>query len=196
MKRIKLSKKRTGYLVAFLIFVGILVWAFVSAAIITHNFHRNQLSGDADKQEMNTSDIILTETHAGRKYWEIYGVTGSYSSDNKIATLNKVTGNFYGKDNNVSMSFISSKGTYDSEKKQIILYKNTHIVIKDGTALNCDKLIWAGSDTDIVATGHVKIQRGTQLVATAQKAMISADYGDFKIVGHTVSKLYDVKEKK
>src|SRR5574344_1741204 len=141
MKFIKLSKKRTTYLTALIVFVGILLWAFLSAAIITHNFHRSQLSGDADKQELNTSDIILTETHAGRKYWEIYGVTGSYSSNNKVATLNKVTGNFYSKDNNVSMSFVSSKGTYDSEKKQIILYKNTHIVIKDGTSLNCEYIL-------------------------------------------------------
>jgi LPS export ABC transporter protein LptC len=196
MKFKKLSKKRTAYLTAFLIFAGVLIWAFLSAAVITHNFHRSQLSGDANKQELNTSDIILTESRGGKKYWELYGAKGAYSSDNKTAVMSNVTGNFYDKSNSVSMSFLSSKGTYDAEKKEIILYNKTHIVIKDGTSLYCDRLVWSGSDKAIVATGHIKIQRNKQILSTANKAVISSDYATFKIIGHTKTRLYDLKEKK
>lgn len=196
MERLKkLGKKKISYLVALLLFVGVLAWAFISAGVITHNFNRNQLIGTGDKQALDISDIILAETKEGKKYWEIYGETGSYNSDNKIATLYNVTGNFY-KENEVSMSFVSTKGTYDEEKKQIVLYENTHIVIKDGTSLYADKLVWSGSDKPIIATGHIKIKRARDLVTTADKAIISSDYAKFKIIGKTITKLYDSKEKK
>lgn len=191
----KLGRKRTIYLIIFLILVGILSWAFISAGIITRNFNREQLIGTENSQKLDISSIILTETKGDKKFWEIYGETGSYSSDNKVAMLENVIGNFYS-DNKVSMSFESSRGTYNEVKKQVILYNDTHIVIKDGTSLYCDRLTWSGSDKEVVAQGHIKINRDNKLVATAEKAVISPDYSNFKIVGKTVTKLYDLKEKK
>lgn len=195
MKLKKLSRKRTIYLIAFLLIVGVLAWAFISASIITRNFNRQQLIGTENRQELDVSGIILTETKADKKYWEIYGETGYYNSDSKVAILSNVTGNFYAK-NEVTMSFESSKGTYNEVKKQVILYQNTHIVIKDGTSLYCDRLTWSGSDKDVIADGHIRINRNNELVAVAQKAIISPGYDKFKIVGKTVTKLYKLKEKK
>lgn len=189
----KLGRKRTIYLIALLVLVGVLLWAFISAGVITRNFNRQQIVGKGDKQELDISSIILTETKGDKKYWEIYGEKASYSSDNKIALLENVTGNFYS-NNQVSMSFESSKGTYNEQKKQIILYNDTHIVIKDGTSLYCDRLVWSGSNKEVVATGHIKIVRNNEMVAFAQKATIDPSYSKFKIVGHTVTKLF--KEKK
>ena len=191
----KLGKKRTIYLILGLVVVGVLAWAFIGAGIITRNFNREQLIGTENRQELDISSIILTETKEDKKYWEIYAEKGYYSSDNKVALLENVTGNFY-KDNEVSMSFESSKGTYNEVKGQIILYNNTHIVIKDGTSLYADRLIWSGSDKDVIAEGNIKIKRNRQLVSTADKAIISSDYSSFKIIGKTVTKLYDLKEKK
>jgi len=93
------------------------------------------------------------------------------------------------------MSFESSRGTYNEVKKQIILYQDTHIVLKDGTSLRCDRLTWSGSDKDIIATGNIRINRNNELVSTAQRATITPDYSDFKIIGKTVTKLYETKEK-
>lgn len=191
----KLGRKRTIYLGVFSILVGVLAWAFITAGIITRNFNREQLIGTENSQKLDISSIILTETKGDKKYWEIYGETGSYNSDDKVALLENVIGNFYS-DNKVSMSFESSKGTYNETKKQVILYNDTHIVIKDGTSLYCDRLIWSGSDKDVVAQGHIKINRDNKLIATADKATINPDYSDFKIIGKTVTKLYDLKEKK
>lgn len=189
-----LTKKRKIYLILILAVVGVLAWAFITAGVITRNFNREQLIGTENRKELDISSIILTETKGDKKYWEIYGEKGYYNSDSKIALLENATGNFYS-NNEVSMSFESSKGTYNEVKKQIILYQDTHVALKDGTSLYCDRLIWSGSDKDVTAQGNVKINRNNELIATAKKAVISADYSKFRIEGNSVSKLYNLKEK-
>lgn len=172
------------------------MWAFISAGIITHNFNRSQLSGEKDRQEALINGIILTETKNEHKYWEIYGETGAYDSDNGVALLDNCIGNFYDSENQVSMSFESTKGTYNEAKKQIILYQDTHIVIKDGTSLEADRVTWSGSDSPVYASGNVRITRNKEFLATADAVEISPDYDKFKISGKAVSKMYDSKEKK
>ena len=131
-----------------------------------------------------------------KKYWEIYGETGTYDSTNGVALLDNCIGNFYDENNEVSMSFESSKGTYNSKKTQIIMYNDTRVVIKDGTSLEADRITWTGSDNPIVAKGNIRITRNGQFLATADTVEISPSYDNFKIIGHAQSKMYDVKEKK
>lgn len=190
----KLSRKQKAYIGAFAAIVGLLAWAFISAGVITHNFNRSQLQTDQDRQEALINGIILTETKDEKKYWEIYGETGNYDSKNGVAMLNNVIGNFYDENNEVSMSFESSKGTYNEKKEQIILYEDTFIVLKDLTTLRANKLVWTGKDIPIVAEGNVRITRKSDLLATAKKVEISPDYNTFKIIGNTVSKVYSDKE--
>ena len=189
-----LSRKQKAYIGAFAAIVGLLAWAFISAGVITHNFNRSQLQTDQDRQEALINGIILTETKDEKKYWEIYGETGNYDSKNGVAMLNNVIGNFYDENNEVSMSFESSKGTYNEKKEQIILYEDTFIVLKDLTTLRANKLVWTGKDVPIVAQGNVRITRKSDLLATAKKVEISPDYNTFKIIGNTVSKVYSDKE--
>ncbi len=189
-----LSKKQKLYVGVFAGIVSLLAWAFISAGVITHNFNRSQLQTDQDRQEALIDGIILTETKDEKKYWEIYGETGNYDSKNGVAILNNVIGNFYDDNNEVSMSFESSRGTYNEKKEQIILYDDTFIVLKDLTTLRANKLVWSGKDIPTVAQGNVRITRKTDLLATAQKVEISPDYSTFKIVGNTVSKVYSDKE--
>lgn len=189
-----LSRKQKAYIGAFAAIVGLLAWAFISAGVITHNFNRSQLQTDQDRQEAMINGIILTETKDEKKYWEIYGETGNYDSKNGVAMLNNVIGNFYDENNEVSMSFESSKGTYNEKKEQIILYEDTFIVLKDLTTLRANKLVWTGKDIPIVAEGNVRITRKSDLLATAKKVEISPDYNTFKIIGNTVSKVYSDKE--
>lgn len=190
----KLLRKQKAYIGAFAAIVGLLAWAFISAGIITHNFNRSQLQTDQDRQEALINGIILTETKDEKKYWEIYGETGNYDSKNGVAMLNNVVGNFYDENNEVSMSFESSKGTYNEKKEQIILYDDTFIVLKDLTTLRANKLVWSGKDIPIVAEGNIRITRKSDLLATAKKVEISPDYNTFKIIGNTVSKVYSDKE--
>ena len=132
-ERIKnLDKKKRTYLIAALGVVLVMCWAFMSAIVITGNYSRAQLKGSADEQKVDATGIIITETKDGDKYFEIYGETGHYSNDHSIATLNNVIGNFY-KENKVSMSFQSSRGTYNEKTGVITLYDNTYIVLEDST---------------------------------------------------------------
>lgn len=195
LNRLKnLNKKQKAYLWAFIAIVGLLGWAFISAGIITHNFNRSQLQTDQDRQEAVIDGIILTETKDEKKYWEIYGETGNYDSKNGVAMLNNVIGNFYDDENQVSMSFESSKGTYNEKKEQIILYEDTFIVLKDLTTLRANKLVWSGKNIPTIAEGNVRITRKKELLATAKKVEISPDYETFKIIGNAVSKVYSDKE--
>ncbi len=185
----KLDKKKRSYLIAVLAVIFVMSWAFISAGVITCNFNRAQLKGNENEQKVDAAGIIITETKDGTKYFEIYGETGHYSNDHSVATLNNVIGNFY-KDNEVAMSFQSSKGTYDEKSGVITLYENTYIVLQDETSLNTDKLTWSGSDKETVAEGHVLIRKKNEMVATAEKGVIGVGYEKFKIIGKTQTKIY------
>ena len=189
----ELPKKKRLYVAVILTLVGILAWAFITAGVIMHNFNRQQMAAQGEDQEAIVDGIILTETKDDQKYWEIYGETGKWDSTKGIAQLNKVTGNFY-KDNEVSMSFESSKGTYNSKVGDITLYSDTFIALKDGITLKADKLHWENSHSPIVGEGHIRIQKGKELLSTADKIIISPDYNSFKIIGNTVSKVYEDKK--
>ena len=189
----ELPKKKRLYIAVILTLIGILAWAFITAGVITHNFNRQQMSGQSESQEALVDGIILTETKDDQKYWEIYGETGKWDSTKGVAQLNKVTGNFY-KDNEVSMSFESSKGTYNSKVGDITLYSDTFIALKDGITLKADKLHWENSHSPIIGEGHIRIQKGKELLSTADKIVISPDYNSFKIIGNTVSKVYEDKK--
>lgn len=191
----KLTRKQKAYIGMFAAIVGLLLWAFISAGIITHNFNRAQLSTDKDRQEALISGIILTETKDEKKYWEIYGETGRYDSKNGVAMLNNVVGNFYDDKNEVSMSFESSSGTYNEQKRQIILYDNTFVAIKDGTTLRTNRLEWSGNDKPIIARGNIRISRNKQFLATAKQVEISPNYEEFRIIGNAVSKIYSEDNK-
>ena len=193
MKWQDIQKKKRVYVGLLIALGAVLAWAFITASVITHDFNRKQVEARGDEQEAIVNGIILTETKDDQKYWEIYGETGKWDSQQGIAQLNKVIGNFY-KDNEVSMSFESSKGTYNSKDGDITLYSDTYIVLKDGITLNADKLHWVNSKTPIVAEGNIKIKKGNELLSTADKITISPDYNSFKISGNTVSKVYEGKK--
>lgn len=182
------KKKRVYFIIAF-VFLVVMLWAFLSASFITAKFSREQAKTGQDDQKVDAVGIIITETKDGNKYFEIYGEDGNYNSNERIAVLNNVIGNFY-KDNKVSMSFQSSKGTYDEEKGTVTLHENTYIVLENGTSLSANSLVWSGSDKDTIAEGNVKIKKDKDMVAIADKCIISAGYDKFKIVGKTQTNIY------
>ena len=189
----EMDNKKKAYLLALLLTVGVLLWAFITAGMITSGFNRERLETSVDGQKVDAIGIIITETKENKKYFEIYGETGSYSNEQNVATLNNVVGNFY-KDGEVAMSFQSSKGAYDESVGTITLYENTYIVLKDETSLEADKLVWSGSDKDTVAEGNVKIKKSSEMYSTANKCIISSNYDKFKIVGKTKTNIYEKKK--
>ena len=188
-KFLKLDRKHQGYILGFVIAAGILMWAFISAGIMTADFNRNKLDNASDRQEVKTRGIIITETKDKKKYWEIYGETGNYNNADKKAELDNIIGNFY-KENSVSMSFSAVHGVYDEVYKTITLREKVFVVIEDGTSLKSDELIWQGNDKDILANGNVIIERNGEMTAVAEHAIISPDFDKFKIKGKSQTKVY------
>lgn len=191
----KLDKRKKTYFLVILAIVLVMSWAFISAGIITGNFNRTNMRNSANSQKVNANGIIITETKNGIKYFEIYGENGSYNNQDKIAILNNPVGNFY-KDNEVSMSFQSSKGSYDEKSRIITLFDNSYIVLKDETSLEANHVVWSGSDKDTIAEGNVRIKKGKELVATADKCIIRAGYDSFKIIGKTKTQIFGKDKEK
>lgn len=189
-----IDKKKRAYFIAIIATLFVMVWAFLSASIITSNFNRSQIEGAEDEQKVDAKGIIITETKEHKKYFEIFGETGHYSNDHSIATLNNVIGNFY-KDNEVAMSFQATKGSYDENSGIITLTNNVFIVLKDNTSLKADKLTWYGSGKETVAEGNIVIQKEKDMQSLAQKGIIDSNYEKFKIIGKTQTKLWS-KDKK
>lgn len=185
----EMDKKKRVYLFVILGIVFIMLWAFISAGMITANFNRAQVKGGVNSQKVEAIGIIITETKENKKYFEIYGEHGSYNNDHSVATLHNVVGNFY-ENGEVAMSFQSSKGSYDEKSGVITLYENTYIVLKDNTSLESDRLIWSGSDKDTIAEGNVKIKKNNEMYALADKCIINSGYEKFKIIGQTQTKIY------
>ena len=190
-----MDKRKKTYGIAIFLIVLVMAWAFISAGVITGNFNRAQLKNSENEQKVDAVGIIITETKEGKKYFEIYGETGHYSNDHSIATLYNVIGNFY-QNNEIAMSFQSSKGSYNENTGVITLYDNTYIVLKDGITLNTDKLIWSGNDKDTVAEGNVVIKKDNELISTADKSIIYSGYERFKIIGHTKTSVYQKRTDK
>lgn len=186
----KMSKRERTYFIITVSISTVILWAFITAGIITTNFNRNALRSGVERQELQVSSMILTETKDGQKFWEIFGETGQYNSEHKIANLNNVVGNFY-KDNKVEMSFESTKGIYNEETQEIILYENVFVVLKDETSLKADKLIFEIRTKVLHVEGNVTINKKNAFMATAERALIDSEYSRFKIMGKTSSKVYD-----
>ena len=190
MKWQSLTKKQKMYVIVSSAITLILLWSFFSAKLLTSDLNRKDLAQNGESQQALVEGIILTETKDEEKYWEIYGDSGLYDSKQDVASLNNVHANFF-KDNKVSMSIVSSKGSYDAKTKTITLYEDTYLVIEQGLTLSADKLIYKGSNEPVLAYGNVIVTKGDEFMANADEIEISADYSNIKIKGNTTSKIYN-----
>lgn len=186
----KLNKKRKIYLGIFVLITGVLLWAFITAGVITSNFNRSLIKSDTDNQKIEVSSMIINESDKGQKIFEVYGETGNYSSDHKIANLNNLIGNFY-KDNKVSMSFQSSKGAYDEATKNLKMYENTLIVLSNDVTISADTITYYSKTKNITATGHVKINQNGNFISTANRAFVDSDFKTFRIIGNAKTNIYE-----
>lgn len=141
-------------------------------------------------------NIIVTETQEEKKYWEFYAKSGEYDSAYNSIQLNDVIGNFYDKNEEVIVSFKSSKGTYDEKTKKVILNGDNLFVSKNGSQLYADELIWQGQDKDILANGNVQYIQDNKIVTKSQKAVFNSTLTNFKVMGNTKTKLYSDDETK
>lgn len=184
-----MKRRNIGYIVVFSIILIACLWAFISAGIITKNFKAKIKNEDFAKKEVDIESLLVTETKDGKKLWELFAENGHYDNKNNVAFLNNIIGNFYDKDKVVA-SFRSSQGTYNAEKKQIVLYNDTVIVYKDGSNVRANRIVWSGKNSDIKAEGQVRLEKPNQAIIYGSDAILTHDLSDFKIQGRTRTELY------
>ena len=184
-----LSKKKI-YFIVFLSIAILCTTGFLWAWFVTRDIRKNVSGALNQSQKVIVKNLILTETKEQKKYWELYAKTGAYESSNKVVILTEIIGNFYDKDNNVALSFESPLGTYEDLTKTVTLQGETLIVSKDGSSILADKIEWGGKNSDIIATGNVRIKRNKELATTSEKAVFNSDLTFFKIIGNSKTMLF------
>ena len=189
VKNFLTNKKNILYIAAFSIIALACLWAFISASVITSSFKNKILNQTYQNKEANIESLLVTETKDGAKLWELFAETGTYTDSNNIVLLEGIIGNFYD-DNAVKASFKADKGTYNADKKQIILYDNVILVYKDGTNISAQRIRYDGKDTDIIAEGDVRIEKPDEAVLLGNKAVLDKNYKDFHIEGRTQTRFY------
>ena len=184
-----MSKRKITYIVILSLVVLGCAWAFISAGVITKNFKKEAINNAGEKQKLNIENLISTETKEDKKYWELYAESGYYDSQNKVAILYNVIGNFYD-DDKVVLSMESSKGTFSEETKKVVLYENSYFIYKDGTDVRADRFVWQGNDKDIVAQGNVIIRRNGELRTFSNEAVLTNQMTSVRIKGRSKTELY------
>lgn len=184
-----MSKRKIAYIIILLTIVLGCAWAFISAGVITKNFKKEALKDAGTKQELNIENLVITETKDDQKYWELYAESGYYDSQNKVAILYNVIGNFYDK-GKVVLSMESTKGTYSEENKKVVLYDDTYFIYKDGTDVRADRFVWQGNDKDITAQGNVVIRKNAEIKTYSNEAVLSNQMTTIRIKGRSRTELY------
>lgn len=185
-----MKKRNIGYIILFAVILIACLWAFISAGIITRGFQKKLEEDSLGKQELTIQNMLITETKDGNKFWEIFAENGYYDNKNQVAVLNDIVGNFY-QENQVAASFESARATYSETKKEIILYERTLIVYKDGSNVSADQMSWAGSNSDIIAKGNVRLELPSKIVVYADKATLSSNFKNLQVIGRTKTEIYD-----
>ncbi len=183
------SKKNITFTILLIVIIFLCCWSFIYAGIITKSFKTKIINQTYKNKEANIENLLVTETKDGEKLWELYAETGTYSDNNNVVLLESTLGNFY-EDKIVKASFKADKGTYNSIKKEIILYNNVLIVYSDGTNISADKIFYAGKGKDIEAVGNVRIEKPDEAVIYGQKAILKGNFSDFHIEGRTKTQFY------
>ncbi len=189
-------KRKLLLKIIILVILFAIIWGFVWAWFITRTVRKNSGDDSMKNQHAVVKNIIATETRDEKKYWEFYAKSGEYDSEHNSVLLNDVIGNFYDKDENVVVSFKSTKGTYDEKSKKVVLNGDNLFVGKDGSQLYADELIWQGEDKDILANGNVQFIQENKLITKSQKAVFNSTLTNFKIIGNAKVKVYADDETK
>ena len=190
-----MEKKRIFKIVGLIVFILIL-WGFVWSLFITKTVKKNKDDKSMKNQHAIVKNIIVTETHEEKKYWEFYAKSGEYDSEDTNVQLNEIIGNFYDKNEEVAVSFKSDKGNYDEKSKKVTLNGNNVFVGKNGSQLYADKIVWQGRDKDILADGNIQYIQEDKIVTNADRAVFNSQLTNFKVIGKAKTKIYADEDSK
>jgi len=182
--------KKTFFSLLVLAVMGVLsIWAFVMSksmmgeVIITEN----ENLGD---EQVSITELVITETKEGQKFWEVYAESGYYNNGNNIALLENIKGNFYS-DGSVVMSVASPKAEYNNDTKEIKLFGGAQAANNKDVYIDADEICWTGSKDEITAAGNVKIVNENEgLMTISDESSFDTDFTNIKLSGDASTYVY------
>ena len=190
------KNKDKFYIIVFSVITVALIWAFLSAAIITRNFKKDLAENKLDNKKVYVEDLLLTETKNGKKYWEIFADKGYYEDNQKVAFIQNSIGNFYDENGEVVASFQSPQAIIDSETGRIRLFYRSKLIYKDFTSIVADEFDYRGEDEPVLAKGNVVIENPGKFIITSKYAELTDEMTKITVKGKVLTKIYEEGKKK
>ena len=186
--------KKKIYTIVFTSLFCICLFGYIWSWFVTKGIDNEARQAQKQERQVKIKDLILTESKQGRVHWELYAKEGRYTGSEKNVILKDILGNFYNDKGEIELSFEAGSGTYIEKDKSVYIEEDVLAVIKDGTSIRADKILWTGQDNDIVASGNVVINHNNELVTKSNKAIFNSDLTYLKIEGKSESKIYKKPE--
>jgi LPS export ABC transporter protein LptC len=185
-----MSPKTLFSILIIIILFSLSSWAYFASKnfLKTSGAYQEKKSSPQD-EEVSIKDLVITETKDGEKFWEIYAVSGEYTSTVNEANLKNILGNFY-KGGKIVMSVKSPNAFYNSSKKEIILTGGVTAANDKNVLITAQQICWTGSNDKITAKGNVKITKGKELLTTSNESVFDTDFTYLKISGNSSTYVY------
>ena len=190
------KNKDKFYIIVFSVITVALIWAFLSASIITRNFKKDLAENKLGNKKVYVEDLLLTETKNGKKYWEIFADKGYYEDNQKVAFIQNSIGNFYDENGEVVASFQSPQAIIDSETGRIRLFYRSKLIYKDFTSIVADEFDYRGEDEPVLAKGNVVIENPGKFIITSKDAELTDEMTKITVKGKVLTKIYEEGKKK
>jgi len=167
------------------------VWVFFSDSgeKVKLNTEKPSAVKNTEEEKVRVSDLIITETTEGKKFWEIIATNGDYDKNSDTITLKSVKGNFY-KNDIVVLSVEAPLALYNSAKKEVILKNGARAANNKNVLITAKEICWAGKTDTITAKGNVKIVQGDKLKTLSDKSIFNSDFTNLKLSGNSSSYVY------
>lgn len=186
-----MSNKFIATLILLIALTALSIWVFFDTPQVEYNTEINS-SNNNNSEKVNITDLIITETKNGKKFWEVYAEYGNYKNDRNIAVLSNITGNFY-EDEIVVLSVKAPTALYDSNLREFILQNGAHAANNKNIVISAEEIRWIGTEDKIVAKGNVKIIKDAELLTTSDGSSFNTNFSNLKLTGNANTYVYSNK---
>lgn len=186
-----MSKKTLISIIILCVLTILSVWVFFSDSgeNVKLNTEKSSSVKKTEEEKVKVSDLIITETNEGKKFWEVVAASGNYDKGVDIITLKNIKGNFY-KNNTVVLSVEAPLAIYNSVKKEVVLKNGARAANNKNVLITAGEICWAGKTDTITATGNVKIVQDDKMLTTSDKSVFNSSFTRMKLSGNSNSYVY------
>lgn len=187
-----MSKKTLISIIILSVLTVLSVWVFFSDTgekIKSNTETSSSVKTNTEEEKAKVTDLIITETNEGKKFWEVIATSGNYDKGVDAITLNNIKGNFY-KNNVVVLSVEAPLAIYNSSKKEVVLKNGARAANNKNVLITAKEIRWAGSTDTITATGNVRIVQDDKLLTISDKSIFNSNFTNLKLSGNSSSYVY------